>query len=151
MATVTHEIHAKVDPKKAYEAVSTPAGLRAWWTRAAKVDPKVGGEAEFRFSQGNAAMTFRIDELKPGKGVKMTCVRTNDKPGGHVDKWVGTVLEFQVEPAGHGETVVRIVHGGWDDGVPKESLAATQGGWAHFGGSLKQYLETGTGTPDGGS
>ena len=146
MATVAHEVRAKVDPNQAYKAVSTQEGFRGWWTRASKVDPKVGGEAEFRFSQGGAAMTFRFDELKPGKSVKMTCVRTNDQPGGHVDNWVGTVLEFEIEPAG-GETVVRLRHGG----VPGESLAQTQKGWGHFGASLKQYFETGTGTPDAGS
>jgi uncharacterized protein YndB with AHSA1/START domain len=151
MATAAHDVHAKVDPKKAYEAVSTQEGFRAWWTRAAKVDAKVGGEAEFKFSRGGAAMTFRIDELKPGKSVKMTCIRTNDQPGGHVDKWVGTVLEFQLEPAGNGETVVRVRHGGWSDSMPKEALAETEQGWAYFGSSLKQYLESGTGTPDAGS
>jgi uncharacterized protein YndB with AHSA1/START domain len=150
MATVAHDVHAKVDPKKAYEAISTEAGFRNWWTRGSKVDPKVGGEAEFRFGlMGGAAMTFRIEEIEPGKGVKLRCIRT-DPPGGHVGGWVGTVLEFRVEPGAGGDTAVHIVHGGWPDSMPKEALDGTQQGWAHFGASLKQYLDTGTGAPDAG-
>jgi len=45
--------------------------------------------------------------------------------------------------AASGATVVALEHSGWKD-APPEMVAQ---GWKHFLGSMKAYLETGTGQP----
>src|SRR5258708_16728589 len=100
MATLSYSFRTKANQQKVYDAVSTQDGFRSWWTRNSTLDPKVGGEAEFKFQQG-PEMTFRFDELKPGRGVKLTCIGTNDKAGGPLSSWVRTVLELDITPRSH--------------------------------------------------
>ncbi len=60
--------------------------------------------------------------------------------GGQV--WLGTTLAWRIEDAG-GAALVFLEHAGWKDAAPD----AVAQGWKHFLGSLRSYLETGTGLP----
>ena len=44
-------------------ALTTPDGLRGWWTRDCDVDPRVGGRLQFRFGRNHKEM--RIEKLAP--------------------------------------------------------------------------------------
>lgn len=145
MATVTQDVRTTAPPADAYRAVSSEAGFRSWWTRRCRFDPRPGGEAEFGFYGGEAVMAFRIDELEPGRRVRMTCDRAvNTNPERAADQWVGTQLELEIEPE-DGGSVIHLRHSGWPEDSPV--LPQIRGGWAHFGESLRKYLDTGTGTP----
>lgn len=56
--------------------------------------------------------------------------------------WVGTSLTWRIKEAG-GAVVVSLDHAGWKDAAP--GMVAQ--GWKHFLGSMKSYVETGTGQP----
>jgi uncharacterized protein YndB with AHSA1/START domain len=138
MHSIKDEVRTSVPTGKAYEALTRQAAYRGWWSTTAQVAESVGGEARLRFEKGERPvnMRFRIDETSPNQRVRWTCV-------GHDDpSWIGTWLDWRL--AGTGDAViVSLEHGGWKEAAPD----VVAQGWKHFMGSLKAYLETGTGQP----
>ncbi len=141
MEAIANEARIDAPPRKVYEALSTETGYRGWWTKDCDVDAREGGEAEFRFNQGQVAMKFRFDRLNPEKTVRMTCVGNTNNP-----EWQGTKLTFDLQPqGGGGGTEVRFRHDGWAG--KSDCYNQCVGGWDHFMKSIKGYVETGTGAP----
>jgi len=138
MSSIKDEIRIQATAGKAYEALTRQAGYRGWWNAAGEVAEKVGGEAKLHFVKDGQPvnMTFRIDEMTANERVRWTCV-AHDMPS-----WVGTTLTWQMKQSGDA-VVVSLDHSGWKDAAP-EPVAQ---GWRHFLGSMKSYLETGTGQP----
>jgi uncharacterized protein YndB with AHSA1/START domain len=138
MSSINDEVRIATTAAKAYEALTRQAGYRAWWNAAAQVAESAGGEAKLYFVKDGAPvnMTFRIDEMKANESVRWSCI-AHDMPS-----WVGTTLNWRIKDGG-GAVVVSLDHSGWKDAGP----APVSQGWKHFLGSLKSYLETGTGQP----
>jgi len=138
MNSIKDEIRISAPASKAYEALTRQAGYRGWWNTVARVAESVGGEAQLRFDKGGTPvhMRFRIDEMSANERVRWTCV-AHDHPD-----WVGTSLTWRLTDAG-GAVVVALDHGDWRQDAPD----AVAQGWKHFMGSLKAYVETGTGQP----
>jgi hypothetical protein len=103
-----------------------------------EVAEAVGGGAKLRFvKDGNPVnMGFRIDEMKTNECVRWTCV-AHDLPS-----WVGTSLTWRLKESG-GAVVDSLDHAGWKDAAPELVVQ----GWQHVLGSMKSYVETGTGQP----
>ena len=60
------------------------------------------------------------------------------------DEWVGTQIVWQIEESSTGSKI-KFMHKGL---VPMlDCYEVCKGGWGYFLGSLKNYLETGMGTP----
>ena len=144
MESINQNVEIAADPGKIYEALTTTAGNRGWWTTDCEVGSKVGEQAVFRFNhmgggEGLTEMRFRIDKLAPNEAVEMTCV-------GHQNNsdWQDTRLAFRLRPAG-GKTTIELAHTGFQ--AKTKVYEACIAGWAHFLASLKKYAETGTGTP----
>jgi uncharacterized protein YndB with AHSA1/START domain len=138
MSSIKDEIRIAAPASKVYEALTRQAGYRGWWNAVGEVSEAVGGEAKLHFvKDGNPVnMRFVIDEMKANESVRWTCVSHE------FSSWVGTTLNWRLKDAG-GAVLVSFEHGGWKDAAP-EPVAQ---GWKHFLGSLKSYLETGTGQP----
>lgn len=122
-----------------FDALTTLEGLSAWWTRATG-DATTGGEITFHFSP-EAKAVMHVDDAQRGVGVRWTttdCV---------VEDWVGTTQHFQIDALPDGGTEVRFRHEGL---TPKlECYADCKNGWDHFIPSLRSYLDTGMGNPNG--
>jgi uncharacterized protein YndB with AHSA1/START domain len=138
MSAIRDEVRIEASAGQVYRALTEQAGYRGWWNAVAEVPAAVGEEAKLRFVKDGQPihMTFRIAELTPDERVRWTCV-AHDMPS-----WVGTSLAWRIAPAG-GAVLVQLEHDGWH-GQPPEPVAQ---GWRHFLGSLKSYVETGTGQP----
>jgi len=138
MNSIKDEVRIQASAAKAYEALTRQAGYRGWWNAKAEVPESVGGEAKLYFvKDGNPVnMRYRIDEMNPNESVHWTCI------GHDMPAWVGTSLHWRIKEGG-GAVVVSLDHDGWKDAAP-DPVAQ---GWKHFLGSLKAYLETGTGQP----
>ena len=140
MEPITHELQVKADTQKAYNAVATPEGIRAWWSKDSQVGTAVGQPVVLQFNKPDmtAVMKFDVTDVQPGRRVEWTC-KENTNP-----IWPGSKLEWAVEPAGSGSTV-RFRHEGFSDGGPPYDM--TVEGWQFFIDSLKAYLDGGTPTP----
>jgi uncharacterized protein YndB with AHSA1/START domain len=135
-------------PARVYAALTTPEGLRGWWTTDCDVATTVGGESTFRFGETFARM--RIDALEPGRAVRWTCsAQRHVVPGlERTDEWVGTHVSFSLAPRADGGTELAFVH----DGLTRRLACyeICQDAWTHYlTVSLKRYVEEGRGAPYG--
>jgi uncharacterized protein YndB with AHSA1/START domain len=138
MGTIAQQVTIRGTPEKVYEALTQQSGYRGWWNKVGEVDQKPGGFATLRFVKDGQPvdMRFRIDATERGREVKWTCLEHTAPP------WVGTTLNWKLAPAGEAVNV-SFEHGGWEGAAPQPVID----GWKHFLGSLKTYVETGTGSP----
>ena len=138
MSSIKDEIRIQGSASRVYEALTRQAGYRGWWNKAGEVDESVGGEAKLHFVKDGTPinMRFSIDEMKPNESVRWTCVDHD------MQNWIGTSLNWRINEGG-GAAVVSFEHGGWKGDAP----GPVADGWRHFLGSLKSYVETGTGQP----
>lgn len=139
MTSIKDEIRIRATAAQAYAALTEQAGYRKWWNTVAEVPSSAGGgEAKLLFDKAGqkVAMRWRIDEQVPNERVRWSCL------GHDMQSWVGTTLAWTIKGAGD-EVVVALDHAGWAG----EGPASVAQGWQHFLGSLKSYLETGTGQP----
>jgi uncharacterized protein YndB with AHSA1/START domain len=139
MPDILHLIKISSTPERVYHALTTPEGVREWWTRDADLDSMAGGMGEFRFYKGHGVTKVRIDELKPPARVAWMVLSAN-APGG----WNGTTITFDLRAEG-GATVLLFAHRGFEQA--NEGYALVNMGWAYFLVSLRQYLEMGKGAP----
>jgi uncharacterized protein YndB with AHSA1/START domain len=145
MESIQNEVRIAAPAAQVYRALSTTEGHRAWWTSDCELGSRLGERAVFRFDRpqgsppGLMEVTFRIDALEAGRRVALTCVANQNNP-----EWQDTALTFRLEEQ-DGTTRVALDHAGFRARTPLYEMCV--GGWAHFMGSLKSYVETGVGQP----
>lgn len=138
-----HDYQARMtlsaSPDVVFEALTTTAGLAAWWTPVTG-NGLAGGELTFSFGPDSQAV-MRVDAAERGVGVRWTnlaCI---------VEDWVGTTVRFDLEATAAGGTELRFRHAGL---TPRLACYRDcESGWDHFIPSLRAYVETGTGNPNG--
>ncbi|MHC4459406.1 MAG: SRPBCC family protein [Planctomycetota bacterium] len=132
MADILHNITIEASSEIVFEALTTSEGLKGWWSADSEAEPKVGSLAVFGFFNRTTVLRMRIDELAPPKRVKWTCE-------GDVDEWVGTELQFDLEPQEEGGTIINFRHGGWQ--TTEGIFAECNTTWGHLMFRLKAYAE----------
>jgi uncharacterized protein YndB with AHSA1/START domain len=132
-------------PATVYAALTTPEGLRGWWTADCDVHTAVGETITVRFGQTHKDM--RVDRLDAGREVRWHVTQAHIAAGNLTrrDEWAGTDIVFRLSPAGSGRTRLDFEHVGL---VPSlDCYALCDNGWRYFLASLKQLAEAGRGTP----
>ena len=125
-----------------FDALTTLAGLRGWWTTCVKGRGAAGGELRFEFDGLDEHIIMRVDEATRPTAVSWTCLEHTD-----LDEWAGTTLSFSVTPKGTDRCELRFRHGGL---TPKLAcFDDCKAGWDHFLASLVGYVERGEGQPFG--
>lgn len=142
MPDIRHYIEIDAPPERVFEAVSTAAGARRWWTPHVDGDDQVGGHLHFGFDSGGEAEAI-VREREPQR-VRWELTRGPDSPANA--EWEGTSLVFEIEPARDGAAaVLRFGHDGWRDA--SDTFAGCNFIWGFFMRSIKSLVETGRGTP----
>lgn len=136
-----HHIQIKGQPENIYKALTTPDGIKAWWTQNVHhMDAHVGGKAYFAFDKGATAFKMKIIELIPHQKVRWECI------GGNADEWIGTTQEFEIGPQNsEGIVDLRFTHGGWRTNRGHCYMSNTT--WGHLFVNLKHYIEKGSIAP----
>src|SRR5438105_13227699 len=114
-AALVHLVNVKATPETIYRAVSTAAGLAAFWTSESKAEPKVGSIASFGF--GGPTQRMRVDELAPGKRVKWTGLADFPNVG-------DTTVSWDISPTDSGETSGTFRYAGWPAAVSRDDLGS---------------------------
>lgn len=140
MEQIDTQRNIKAPLAKVQKALTTEAGLRAWWTPDCELK---GEEAIFRFYKdgGGMELQFHVDAAAADH-VAWTCTSQKNNPD-----WQGTQVSFKLSPT-HEGTRLDFAHTGWR--AKSKVYEMCIGGWDHFMNSLVAYLETGKGTPFGG-
>ncbi len=136
MADIRHLFTINAPASKVYKAITDQEGLANWWTKETKAEPTVGSIAEFRFGE-RYLNRMRITSLVPDKKVTWECIQGDRE-------WVGTRFVFDLEER-EGKTLVRFAHTNWNEAT--DFYARCNYHWGHYMVSLKNYCETGKGTP----
>jgi len=92
---------------------------------------------------------MRVSNLVPGKYVELECIKAHHVhdglPSTIRNEWQGTKLKWEIENQGK-KTRILLVHEGLAPSL--ECFEVCELGWDYFFvQSLKQYLETGIGSP----
>jgi len=137
MFTIDTSIDITAPLARVRNAVTTEAGLRAWFAQDADFDGKV---ATFRFAQPTVTrtVTLRVDRCD-ASGIAMTCVAHENNPD-----WKGTTLAIDLSETPNG-TRVRLVHAGYP--AKNEVYERCSDAWSYFLRSLASYMMSGSGTP----
>lgn len=133
-------------PGAVYSALTTQEGIEGWWTTTCSVAEEAGGAVTVRFDR--TFKTFLVERLEPTALVRWKCVDARlEVPGLSLrpDEWVGTVIEFSLAADGTTGTVLSLSHIGL--GPRFECYELCSRGWDDFLGSLRQFAETGVGSP----
>lgn len=138
---IAHRVGIQATVDQVVAALTTAAGITAWWTRevAADLPRDPSFVATFRNSKGEVmgAMKLRVAVLEPNQHVQWTVEAGPDE-------WPGTKINFFLKREGE-QTIVLFQHLGWRE--PGEFMSHCSMKWAIFLLSLKSYVESGTGSP----
>lgn len=141
----TREITVSSTPSKAYRALT--AGFNKWWTTGCNPISETGDRITFRF--GSTIWVMRAYRLIPDDLVELECIEAHHVheglPSSILNEWEGTKLQWKIKKQGR-EIKIVFVHEGL---VPSLDCYDVCGqGWDYFFvNSLKQYLDTGEGSP----
>ena len=133
MVDILHRIGVKdVTPEAAYQAIATRGGIASWWIGGTSGDDTVGGTLDF-----GADIKAKVAELRPAERIDWEVIQGPDE-------WIGTHITFDIKQDGD-YTIILLKHQGWAEPVEFMHHCSTK--WGVFMLSLKQLLETGTGSP----
>jgi hypothetical protein len=137
MTDIIHQVVVKADSDKVREAVTTQAGLAAFWTDQTTAEPAAGSKAWFGFGP-NAEMSFTFEVAAiEDERVAWTCVEGPDE-------WVGTHVNWILTP-NNGGTTVRFEHRDWRS--VEGALAECSFTWGQILARLAAYVDDGTVEP----
>lgn len=133
---IHHRLLIEKPPYVVYEAVTTQAGLSAWWTPQTTARPERGSVSRFQFGP-DYFKELEVTELATDRLVRWQCLKG-------FEDWIGTVMTFELTAHEKG-TLLTFHHEGWK--AYSDELASCSFDWALFLRSLKFLCETGKGFP----
>lgn len=137
MKTIIHTVHIHAGPDRVFEALTTEAGVRGWWTTQADLEEGEGGLIRVTF-HGDFHPEMRQTRLEAVELVEWTCV------GGHAN-WQDNVFEFALRNR-DGETSLRFVQE-YARELDDDTYGTYNFNWGYYLNSLKLLCEEGDGTP----
>ena len=134
MHSILHKINIDSNPEALFLALSTDDGLSNWWTKARSE----GKLTTFYFgAEGEHRVVMETLHSAPGKEIRWKCT---DGPWVDKGEFVFSIVEEEKGVS------LDFAHHGWAE--TDDFYKHCNPKWAFFlAVSLKQYLETGTGSP----
>jgi len=128
-------------PELVFKALTDEKELGRWMTQEARMDPRIGGECEFKYRRAatgqHSVATGRILELVPDKRLSYTYVLTGSGSGtSRADALfpdvANSVVTWTLDALPDGKTRVTVVH----SGLTKEAYERFDGAWGYWTGQL---------------
>jgi uncharacterized protein YndB with AHSA1/START domain/catechol 2,3-dioxygenase-like lactoylglutathione lyase family enzyme len=132
-------IRVQAPPDALFDALTTVSGLSSWWTRVTGTGEE-GGELRFLFDPPEPCV-MHVDLATKPTSVRWTVTSC------FLPEWVGTRPIFAITPVDGGASELSFCHHGITPSL--ECFDMCTNGWSHFLGSLRDYAETGEGSPVG--
>ncbi len=132
MAAIHHDFPISAPPKDVFDAVSTPAGLDAWWTQRCAGEPREGSEYVLDFGPGYV-WRAAVSACEVGRLFELSMVHADED-------WTGSRVRFELSPI-EGGTQVRFSHDGWPE--LNDHFRTSSFCWAMYLRLLKRYVEQG--------
>ena len=132
-------IRIQASPDAVFDALTTPSGLTAWWTGAAG-SGETGGELRFSMNAPDP-LVVHVDQATRPTSVQWTVTECTFEPD-----WVGTRPTFTITPVA-GASELEFRHHGLTAALDCIDMCTRS--WDHYMVSLRDYVETGHGSPRG--
>lgn len=136
MADIFHHFPIAASAARVFDAIATPEGLDAWWTKTATGRPDEGEEYELWFGPGSD-WRATVSRAVEGREFELTLTRADDD-------WRGTKVGFALDEQ-DGRTQVRFHHTGWPSA--NDHFRTSTFCWAMYLRLLKRYVENGEVVP----
>ncbi len=139
----TTSLQVAATPAQVYTAITLH--IDKWWTELANEATRTGDKLTVHFEEGTSWM-MEVTRAIPGHILEwhVTKATHNLINLSKSDEWEDTTIIWEISASKTGSTIV-CTHKGL---VPAlECYDICERGWDYFLGSLKRYLETGTGSP----
>lgn len=120
MPDIFHDFAIKAPAQKVFQAISTPQGLGAWWTKRSSGEPKRGAEYELWFGPGFDWRAV-VSRFVPAAEFELEMTKADEG-------WQGTRVAVDLEQK-EGLTQVRFRHSGWP---PNEHFRISCYCWAMY-------------------
>jgi uncharacterized protein YndB with AHSA1/START domain len=133
-------VRVEATPDALFDALTTADGLTAWWTPAAG-SGETDGRLEF-FMSAPEPLVVHVDEARRPNAVQWTVTECSFEPD-----WVGTRPTFTITPVDGDACELEFVHVGLTSEL--DCIDMCTAGWNHYLASLRDYVETGHGSPRG--
>ena len=137
MPEIAHIVRIQAPIDAVFRAVGTAAAIGHWFTEARAELDAVGEPLVLAFPEGEIG--FVVTERVENARVVWRCTSRDDR-------WYDTEIAFELVPDGDA-TRVRFDHRGW--AAVTDFMRSCSMSWAYFLESLRLWLETGRGTPEG--
>ena len=137
MKTIIHFFRIHSQPGKVYEALTTEAGLSAWWTTSVTIGPATPAVVHFRFA-GDFNPDMQVTRLEQDQRVEWKCI------AGH-NNWEDNTFSFVLQNV-DGETSLLFTQH-YASELSDEVYGSYNFNWGWYLASLKEYCETGKGKP----
>ena len=124
-----------------FDALTTVTSLGSWWTRATG-SGEAGGELRFFFDSPTEPCVMRVDRADRPSLVEWVVTECAFLPD-----WVGTRPTFAISPVEGGGSELLFRHHGLTPEL--ECIEMCTLGWNTYLASLRQYVESGQGSPFG--
>ena len=136
MPDIFQHFPIKATPRAVFDAVSTPAGLDAWWTESSTGRPSPGSEYELGFGSGYD-WRARVSTCVPDREFELELISSHED-------WQGTRVGFDLDES-DGVTNVRFHHTGWPESNDHYRVSCYC--WSMYLRLLKRYVERGEVVP----
>lgn len=136
MPDIFQHFPIKAPAERVFEAVSTPAGLDAFWTQQCSGRPEEGAQYELSFGPGYDWLA-RVSRSVPNSEFELELTDADDD-------WRGTRIGFRLVES-DGVTQVRFHHTGWPES--NEHYRVSCFCWSMYLRLLKRYVEHGEVVP----
>jgi uncharacterized protein YndB with AHSA1/START domain len=133
-------LRVQASPEALFDALTSVSGLAAWWV---PVTGSGDGGGELRFHMNAPEpLVIHVDEATRPASVRWTVTECDFLPD-----WVGTNPVFTITSAGDGASELRFRHHGLTPEL--DCIEMCTRGWNHYLASLRDFVETGRGSPLG--
>jgi Activator of Hsp90 ATPase homolog 1-like protein len=140
----TNRISTSANKEDGFYAITN--NLDKWWGKTDNSTSKIGDEFSIFF--GDTEWRFKIKEYVPFEKITWLCIKANHVHGNLADiekEWLNTELHWNFIDK-NGETEISFTHKGLAPVL--NCFDVCKSGWDYFiSTSLKNYLETGEGSP----
>ncbi len=132
MPDIFHHFPIKAPRQKIFQAISTTAGLDAWWTKRSSGEPVEGSEYELWFGPEHDWRAV-VSRCLPDSEFELEMTSA-------MEDWLGTRVGFKLEEQA-GVTQVRFRHTDWPEA--SEHFRVSSYCWAALLRLLRRYVELG--------
>ena len=133
-----YEVQLSATPEAVFKALTTSEGIADWWAKSNTVW-KENADEFLSVDFGQVKKLMKVQKTNPPSRLTWHVLECT------LREWPGTRITFNVTPTLNGGSFLKLEHIGLNPQL--ECFESCSSGWEYFMASLKQYVETGKGTP----